>query len=372
MSWINRVTPAIFSRDNLNVLKITVILFLVVNFVFVYFSPLIIPGLPSDFVRSVSSCYRTLFHLGDAQRDENTKYEVVHGDSYSEGSGDEFLSGDSSYGIFKKLALDTGRSFVVFGRGGFGNIRTVAEENICDPLLKKYTSFDYEYSQVKRVTFVFYEGNDLNNNLKELKASSSAIKKNIVFFFPLFEYTIKKVDEVRKQIRRWITAGSTTELNGTLSGPPFPISISGVEIARYPQSAPVELTNAELETSLNVLRQSLNSIQIDYPDKRLQLLYLPSVASSYSFSGNLPVQSYNGGKYYISNGNSNRERSAEIRARVQNIASSNGWEFCDVTDDILVTSSTGVAVHGPRDWKHFNNDGYTIVKNAYLTCFQDE
>lgn len=372
MSWINRMTSALFSRDNLIILKVTVILFLIVNFVFVYFSPSIIPKLPSDFVRSLSSCYRTLFHFGDAQLDENTKYEIVHGDSYSEGSGDEFLIRDSNYGIFRKLIPDTERSFMVFGRGGFGNLRTVIEESRCAPLLTKYTSFDYEDSQVERQTFVFYEGNDLNDNLRELRRSSSDIKNKFRFFLPLFDYTLKKIDGVREQIWRWMAEEATTELNEALSGPPFPISDSGVKIARYPQSAPVELTNVEFETSLNILRQSLTSIQMDNPGQRLQLLYLPSVASSYSFSGDLPVQSYNGGKYFLSNGNINRERSAEIRARVQTIASSIGWEFCDVTEDILVTSSTGVAVHGPRDWKHFNKEGYSIVKNAYLTCFADE
>ena len=365
MSWINRFSSALFSRDIFIMLNITVLLFLIVNFVFVYFSPSIIPLLPSDFVRSVSGCYRTLFHFGDAQLDGNTKYEIVHGDSYSEGSGDEFLNGDRNYGIFRKLTSDTERSFMVFGRGGFGNLRTVIEESRCAPLLTKYTSFEYKDTQVERVTLVFYEGNDLYNNLRELGYSSSGIKHKLRFFLPLFDYTLKKIDGVRKQVKRWMTDETTTELNEAQSDLPFPISDSGIKIAGYPPSAPVELTDVELETSLNVLSQSLTSIQMDNPEQRLQLLYLP-------FSGALPVKSYNGGKYFLTNGNINRERSGEIRARIQTIASSIGWEFCDVTEDILATSSTGVALHGPRDWGHFNKDGYTIVKNAYLKCFQDE
>jgi acyl-CoA thioesterase FadM len=83
----------------------------------------------------------------------------------------------------------------------------------------------------------------------------------------------------------------------------------------------------------------------------------------------LRVQSYKGEAFYETSGEINRTKSDELRYEIELIANRTGWKFCDATSRILhITRKKGKAVHGPRDWKHFNELGYTAVKDTYLDC----
>ena len=117
------------------------------------------------------------------------------------------------------------------------------------------------------------------------------------------------------------------------------------------------------------LRYHQNS-QLGYRVNQIhQFLYLPSVASSYNFIGDLAVQSYKGNPYFLTNSDANRNQSNQIRSEIKEMVLTLGWQFCDTTEDIVSLTDTGIAAHGPRDWKHFNKAGYTVVKDGYLACF---
>ena len=141
--------------------------------------------MPTDFVRETSICYRTLFHRHKTDYVTGSQYiEVVFGDSYSEGMGDEFLNGESNYGLFNKLA-EVDRNIVLFGRSGFGSIASAAEDIRCGRLLSNFTNYNYSRQSVTHITFLFYEGNDLNDNLRELANTSDDLVYNLRFMFPL-------------------------------------------------------------------------------------------------------------------------------------------------------------------------------------------
>lgn len=371
MSWIDALKSTISISDIIVISFVSAILFLLANFVFTYLSPSLMPHLPADFVRSISPCYRSLYHFDLSHVSADTRIEVVFGDSFSEGAGDEYLNGEDDYGIFRKLPVDHERGTVVYGRAGYGSLSTLREAVHCEPLINGYTSLGFEKSQVDRVTLVFYEGNDFNNNLAELTRTGGPSRSSFRFFLPIAEYAYDKIallfgSERTDPVRVDTPGQQSDEDRGAAD---FLKTAHGVAVRKYPQSAALELTEEELAEAVGVLRNSLNEIGRLYPDAALQLLYLPSVASSYEFEGALPVQSYQGEKFYLSSGAANDERSRQLRETLEQVAGEAGWDFCDSTGRIREISRTGVAVHGPVDWKHFNEVGYQSISESYLACF---
>lgn len=361
MSWIKKG----FVRDILIIGSISTLLLTIVNFVFVYNSPLFIKVLPSNVLRYMSPCYRTLLHY-DKKPLERVNY--VFGDSFSEGFGDEFLDGDDQYGIFNKLE-DTGSSELIFGRSGYGNIGTLFEFDQCYPLLSTYTSLNTSEIVNYHVTFVFYEGNDLNNNLMEKGREANEIIYKVRFFFPLYEFVYKESRQFIGDIyRKIINTESSSSATITKS---LPVSSSGIKLQVYPQSAATELTTTELEDSLTIASSILEEINSRLQEsENFMVLYLPAVASSYSFDGEIQVQSYSGSAFFKTTGEFNLQRHQVILDTLRQAANKIGWYICDTTTDILAHTDRGIAVHGPRDWKHFNKIGYGIIANSYEECIR--
>ena len=367
MSWIRYVLKSIFNISNLIIVCVMITLLLIINFSYVYFSPSLVNVIPQDVIRHTSTCYRTIFHYRSSKLKEWQHNEIIFGDSFSEGSGDEFLNGDSDYGIFNKLE-GVERNLLLFGRAGYGSIRTSLEEKRCMPLLSSYTKFNIERSDATHLTFVFYEGNDLNNNLRELKHASNEFLFSARFLLPIFDYLSAILVRSVWLVKSFTLIEKEDAFAG-VSNRDFPTSTSGVRLIGYPQSAAAELSESELHSALGALEETLVAISSRYMNVEKQFLYLPAVASSYQFKDELRVQSYNGKVFYLTSGENNRLRSDILRARVKLISKRSGWDFCDTTDTIVGITSTGNAVHGPRDWKHFNKLGYTAVKNVYQQCF---
>jgi len=363
MNWISKK----FLIDLLLIGVFSILIFSAINALFVYYSPSIVKLIPSEVLRNISPCYRTLFHK------ENGSLEYVNyvfGDSFSEGSGDEFLDNDKEYGIFNKLE-DTGSTELVFGRGGYGNIGTLIEFEHCYPLLSRYTSIDASLTERYHVTFVFYEGNDLNNNLVEEGREFNEVKYKIRFLLPLYEYAYNQIRSLAAKIFQKTTnlpESKAVELTGD-----FPVTSSGIQFEEYPQSAATELSNEDFETSLSILASVLKQIHAQLPAaENYMLLYLPAVASSYSFENELRVQSYTGKNFFSTTNEFNVQRHETIVNSLRQLTSNIGWFLCDTTPDILAQTGQGIPVHGPRDWKHFNKIGYGIVANAYEVCLNTE
>lgn len=357
MSLIKKST----NRDIMTILVITFLLITLVNFTFVYYSPKIVKNLPVIVAGSILPCYRTLYHY-DGKNLSQTNF--VFGDSFSEGAGDEFLSSDPEYGIFNKLK-DTKSSALIFGRGGYGNIGTVMEFKHCYPLLSTYTDFNTDEIIRSQVTFVFYEGNDLNNNLVEKERKFNELTYKIRFFLPVYEFMFKELRRLLKIFGDYFN----DELEKPKNENPLTNNFFEAYKDTYPQSAATELNDDELDKSVNLLMSSLDSIKTMLPDAyNFLLLYIPSVTSSYEINGKLKVQSYQGNEYFETTGEFNDQRSRYIREVISSYLDKNDWHFCDATSSILSLTREGIPVHGPLDWKHLNKKGYHAVAYAYSKC----
>jgi len=349
----------LFRNDFLIITTITLFLFTFLNFIFVYNSARFLKYVPNDMIMNISSCYRSLLDLSKKQNLK--KVNFVFGDSYSEGMGEEFLKSDPEYGIFNKLT-NVSSTNLIFGRSGYGSLDTLNEFNLCLPLLSSFTNLSIADIKSYDITFVFYEGNDLNDNLRERGSQESDFRKKIKFLLPLYTYSYYK-------IINFFNKKSTNEIIVTQPHPPQ-FSLSNISIGIFPQSAATELNLKELQTSIGILKNSLELIRanLSYANT-YRLLYLPSVVSSYHFDGVIRAQSYKGADYFETTGEFNLSQSLLIRNMLKELSLKLDWIFCDTTDSILNMTNNGKAVHGPLDWKHFNKLGYSIVAQDYLRCF---
>lgn len=358
MSLINKQVL----RDAALISLSTLLLLFLLNTALVYYSPEAIKLLPPQFSQSISTCYRTFFHFRGSSLEE---VNFIFGDSYAEGAGDEFLASETDYGIFNKLKGEDS-SALIFGRGGYGNIGTVVEFEQCFPLLAKYTSFNASLIKRYHVTFVFYEGNDLNNNLIEKDRQPNEFGYAARFFLPIFEFVYKEGLRLMRITGREIFRDETA-VRPVLED--APMSGSGIEIGLYPQAAAAELSDNEIEESVEDLFSSLDSVAMMLPDAtQYMLLYLPSVATSYPLEGPIKVQSEAGREYFVTDAHRNEARSVLIRDTISRWLLQRSWGMCDTTPSLLNATKAGLAVHGPLDWKHFNKRGYDLVAAKYLDC----
>lgn len=356
------------NKDVLIIIFISFLLLFSLNVVFVYFSPQIIKFLPQDIVREISPCYRTIFHNLNFPKNQNKKVEVVFGDSFSEGYGDEFLESDEEYGIFNK-AIKHDKNIFIFGRGGHGSIFTVLEYKRCSYLLEKFTSLEDFKKNIDGVTFVFYEGNDLNNNLREIKKKPNNLIYYTRFYLPIFDYGRAKIYSLILNLKNNIKNENNNFKNSKNTISPYPISNSGISLKIFPQAAALELSQKEFNLSIAALESSIYEIKRLIPNtKDFKILYIPSVASSYEFEGVLKTQSYKNKEFYITTGDKNKKSSIKLRKIVAEIAQDHGWKFCDSTSDLISITKMGQAVHGPKDWKHLNKIGYKVVFENYKNC----
>ena len=386
MSWIRsifysvrRFRRRLFSRDNIIICLVTLVLLIPVNFAMIYFSPSFVSlfSTSSLFQPGISRCYRTFANYDSTRND--LPHEVIHGDSNAEGKGDEFRSGDLDYGLVNKLESVIPRRFIIFARGGYGTKMSFIEDSRCPELLNRYTNFMYDRSRVSHVTFVFYEGNDLANNIEQRDRSSMSdnyrYKKK--FMFSSFRILTRGLNSnfiryIFNPIKDYIKYGG-----------PKPVAKRRSYLDRLSvdrdylhasdlQNHNKDLSASDLELSLSIFQDSLSGLSSVYSGSVLQFLYIPSVATSYEYEGNL----LDTGVIPVSDLPDLRRRQAdyiarndEIRLRILSIARSLGWQTCDSTASFRQATRNGLSHHGPVDWAHPNKLGFKLLLSEYLSCF---
>ena len=223
MSSIERFARAVFTRDNGIIACTTLMMLLLANLALMYTAPRYAHILPRDILRFISPCYRSFIYL-DPQGDGDVgPFEAVFGDSFVEGSGDEWLASDPDFGLFNKLSPLDGRQFLSFARSGYGPLGNHIEEQRCQPLLESWTSFGLKREHVSHLTYVFYEGNDLNDIHRERGRSASRIKYRLRFALPIFDYAYQK-------LKRVIGASRSGAARAQATAADYPTTQSGIEL----------------------------------------------------------------------------------------------------------------------------------------------
>ncbi len=376
--------PTSLLRDGLISLAITAVLLLIVNFLLVHFALVVFkqPLFPRALLKYVDPCYLTLYH--DTHGGEFRDWVAVAGDSYAAGSGDEFLDRKPDYGIFPKLRSLTHDNYFVFGRGGFGSINAAKELMLCMDI-HNGSALLPKVEAPREVMFLFYEGNDLDNNADHLQHEGNgepvgrfvreqishpgdARQRALAMHFPLFDLIGGQFSRLGRLLSDDDGKDSRKKSNAGGAGPggaPGNHAIVGGEVSPFPedpQGAAAELAG-KLDVPLQVFFESVLATKENLPGTRITIVYVPSVVTTYAWQDPIRVQAYHTDAPVFTSKHDNDMQSELIRQSIADFAASNHFGFFDPTAT-LQSAAVAEFIHGPRDPQHFNAAGNWIVAKA--------
>tara|TARA_Y100000768_G_C23911879_1_gene650391 strand:- start:123 stop:1121 length:999 start_codon:yes stop_codon:yes gene_type:complete len=262
------------------------------------------------------------------------KVNVILGDSNAFGSGDAFLSDEYNYSIghFLFNQFKQKKNFINIAQPG-----SSSQKNYIN-----YLNFKKKFNiKPDKIIYLFYEGNDLQDDLLYLNNYNNIIKiKNVIrYYLPLITLIQKLIgDLIYSKINKKIEL-----LNLNL------------------QSPPIELNKKEINISLNILFNTLTKLQKDTRD--IILVYIPSPTITLDLQNPVVVEKYF--QTNISNFTYSEESeliSKLIKLEIKNFSMNHNLKFIDMTD-ILKKKSLELKIYGPKDYSHFNKNGYEVISH---------
>ena len=340
-----------FKKENLIIILNILIIILFLNLGIIFFAEKIFNQkfFPRNLLNYFSKYYA--IYYPDINDRSFNNYTAIIGDSYAFGSGDEFLENSYNYSIGHYLRqLNPNVNIVNFGLPGAGNKTSV--KFFLDSLNKKFIFPDIR--PPNNIIFLFYEGNDLENNIHYYNAGDKLrdkvfFVKKIIDYVPLFNFifgTIKslfinfKTNEIKKV--------NTIEIDNIL------IKITEV------QAPPIELSSKQLDISINLLEESLIDLRNNFPKTHINLIYIPSPATILNFKNEIFFQTYFKSKDNLIKKSEIINLSNKLRARINLISQKLNLNLIDTTNPLLDTSINEY-LYGEKDPKHFNKKGYKAL-----------
>lgn len=319
-------------------------------------------------------------------------YIAILGDSYAAGNGDWLLSSNewknppfaSQHVIHRKLKRDV----VSLGKTAVGSIGSLIVRPLMWHRYLKSTRF-YKVSGPETILVYFYEGNDLKDNLMELKNKFSIslepdqsfnknrfqklfdekfLKDNVMsfkwyhnlFFLRFIKNLLIAQKEGPRDFKEnsymaVLKNGNTTKVIVNNEIKPLPDGLQGPAL---------ELSDGEVNLSIAVFRESLHYLEGLFPKSKIIVVYIPSVLSSYKIVSEQVSVAY-WLDFHLHPSRIVTQRSDFISGRIKEIAEDNGFVFID-TRPTLRKLAERQFIHGPVDWKHFNQDGYEAFAEAII------
>jgi hypothetical protein len=312
-----------------------------------------------------------------------------------------------SFATHHLLHASLKKDFVSFGYPGFGSIGS-SLTMVSELQMLKNSWIWPKIEDPLEILFVFYEGNDLINNLHEVGQRGldfNTLKIN------QFNKKIANIisDEERKLSESWTISDHSAgwnllsglarnsyrrffhefeldssdiqsvasahpatpqELNG--SKPTNIANISGVQIPLgFCEGPALLLSEEEVALSLKISEHSLRYLRSNFPDSKISLIYLPSSLSIYNFGdchiSPAPLVMMGKSRSGVFNRDDAIERNKFLRAEFLKITQKIGTEFWDTTDHLKEIASNQL-LHGPRDPIHLNRAGYEAFTEGIL-CY---
>jgi hypothetical protein len=311
-----------------------------------------------------------------------------------------------SFATHHLLNKDLDTDVVAFGYPGYGNLGSsltaVAEHRYLNESLL-WSDFPFP----KKILFVFYEGNDLINNLHEIEQRGFSLDNPMDEKFDMEIESLLKSEEQRllaeysilDQSPTWnLTAGIVKNYFNKffLSEEKKPDSISKKNKLKENESLSKDLrqdaenralinqketdlgycegpallmTLEEIDQSMRILRHSLIYLKNYFSESRVCVVYLPSSLSIYEFKNSsvrpAPLQLNSSYRNKALPPEFAKERNLMLRRKVSEIASNLDLELIDTTD-FFKSKSRGLLLHGPRDPIHLNRKGFETFAEAIL------
>jgi len=341
-------------------------------------------------------------------------YFLILGDSNAAGLGEWFNESlkdgrnlwpdfHTAHILHNKLNVDV----ISFGGAGAGNLTNMVFSPISQ--FKYINSFGpYDLKKPKRILVIFDEGNDISDNIKELfklylnkfdndriydqsyfklflddvfqnqnpyKTSTSFLKR---LLFSRFLY--KGIDDLfykdkyQENVQRVLNKTKIHKFKAN-------------EVYRYPRGyfkyialvgsekwvfsnknfrPPIELTDDDIKLGIYVFEQSLLYASEFFKGSKIDIVFLPSVTSSYHL---LTLEDSGSGLNRLE---SNYSYLAKIKKsgifllnEIKKIAEKHGFGFIDVGPDVRSASKYQI-IHGVVDQNHFNKTGYHVFSDSII------
>ena len=286
----------------------------------------------------------------------------------------------------------TGRDVVSFGAVGTGQVQNTVIEPV-----KTFESINigsaFHLDPPRQIFAYFYEAAFLNRNLHEIRellrrTNGRPSEAEIAGY--VREIAAGESARVRRGWYPWKNAFlmdftlnllryNWHQLLGKNPPPPrFQPALPGtvttarvggrtVELPDGLQGPDLELTPEQTAIGAEVSRASLAFLRDYFPGVPITVVYIPAVLSAYdvvSEKASVAVQPFNAPRYQIlHDAKAVPQRSDEICRLIQTEAAGLGVGFLD-TRAAVRAASAKEALHGPLDWDHFNQYGYTVLAQA--------
>lgn len=355
-------------------------------------------NLPRPFASSLGN-YLFTYYPNTYDRSELYNYNVILGDSNAMGSGDGYLNNDYSYSIGHFLHKKKNENYLTYARPGFGSISAVSNY-IKLTKLEEYIFLKKNINKPSKILFFFYEGNDLDENLKEFELTGknflnineyvkSKINKNILINkrdiveanFPLLNFfnsfkqhlinlnTEENIlsgihDRIKKVFgKKVILANKELIGNKKKSYWKNKTQKGDIKNIRPIESAAGDLTLKQKNISLEIFFESILYLKSWEKEDNIKIIFLPSPATSYDWVDPInyyPRYSKGNLDFKMITKSENMKNSICIREKIDFFSRENNIQFIDLTEKIQEEAKTNV-LHGPIDWIHFNLNGYEFI-----------
>lgn len=328
-------------------------------------------------------------------------YIAIVGDSYAQGKGDWLLNIDpNTNGKFHSAHVLNGltaRDVITFGKSGASNIEGWVREPIA-----KYqfinNKIDDSFTKPSIVLAYFYAGNDLTENVIQIKQSfipqygeaglsngrlwkeyfnNEILQRKVAPYSNSMGNSGWLLSSIFKIIKNEIRPKDNNKEFSVFSQNPIgkinKVWVQGkhTNIPDGLQSPSLELNSSETELGFLAFTYSLQHLKSFFSDSQIVVVYIPSVLESYSHaSDEVKISgietSHEKLQRDIYSTSELLGRSDELAGRVKSIAMAQGIDFIDTRQQIKAASAQKL-IHGPKDWRHFNREGYEALARS-IAC----
>jgi len=366
--------------------------------------------LPYKFLNHANGPIRLLGQYSKKDVMPNEKFLAIIGDSNVFGFGpwlydNSWSMGQPSFATHHLLHSSLGKDVIAYGYPGFGtmgaSLSAVSEHEMIQ------SSWIWpEIPYPKEILFVFYEGNDLVNNIHEVEQRGIEVSDiSDINLERVLEKVFSKEEE--KLSNSWSLTDHSATWNlfsGTLSNyykrffrqekdhaknlydDPANISASShVSVSEKTNLALINgktvslgfcegpallLSDEEILFSLEITAYSMEYLKSKFSSCDLNLVYLPSALSLYDYPDCLlspAPQIINGEKRSgLFDPNQVQLRNSLIRKKINELSDNLGYNFIDCTEYLKLKARITL-LHGPRDPIHLNRKGYESFADAIIS-----
>ncbi len=317
-------------------------------------------------------------------------YIAIVGDSYAQGNGDWVQSvsphTNPPYASYHLLHARTGRDIVSFGAAGASNPRGLVSEPL-GTLAYLQKTWRYEFPKPDSVLVFFYEGNDITDNLRELRERWPGGPLRPDTFHRFLEQTVlaqsphqRAVDTfnvtdnfvlshaVFRAFKEFVKGSPPIDyFNGDWSSETVTEARVNNHLEQLPDAlaGPALGTNeADIARGVFVFEQSLRYLHEQLPNVPMTVVYIPSPLTMYDVVSPTVSAKVATGAAVFSTALISKS-SDRIAAQIAAASAHVGARFIDVRPELRAAAAKTV-VHGPKDWNHLNKTGQEAFANAIL------